>query len=133
LASGAPGATAPLSRVCRHARGAYASWSAMQRVRAVICREPNRCAVEHKARIGDPIGVTADRGAEEAAAVEIAAEIVMAEHDVVATTAPVGRQQCVPRRAERNDARFKAVVTAQDYTFDRVAIRNDPKSVSCDL
>ena len=82
---------------------------AVQRVRAVVGRELKRLAVEPEARIGNAIGVAADRGAEEAASAEIAGEIVMAEHDVVAAAVRIRHQQRLQRGAQRDDARLKAV------------------------
>ena len=96
---------------------------AMNRMRTVIGGEFDHLTVELKMRIGDAIGVAADGRAEESPQADIALEIVMPKHDVVALAMRIGHQQRLQRCAKCDDPRLEAAGCTQHHTLDRAAIR----------
>jgi len=77
-----------------------------------------------KPRAGDAVGVSADGRPEEAARGEITGEIVMAEHDILASPVAVTRLQRLQRRAEGDDPGFETIRAAQHHALDRRAVRH---------
>src|SRR5262249_25589771 len=94
----------------------------MQGVRSVVGGELHLRAIEHKARIGNPVGVAADGRAKKAPFRQIPRQIVIAEHDVVAGTTRVGSYQRLQGRAKGDDAGLESFRAAQHHALDRAAI-----------
>ena len=96
--------------------------AAVQHVRAVVGIEPHLSAIKHEPRAGDAVGIAPDGRAEEPPRGEIACEIVMAKHDILALPGAVGRGQREQRRAMADDSGFETVRPAQRDALDHCAI-----------
>ncbi len=103
----------------------------MQRIRPVIGGELHRLAVEHKARIGNAVGVTSDGRAEKSPLGEIVREFVIAEQDIVANPLRVGDDQRLQACAKGDDAGLETVGAAQHHAFDRAAIGQCAEQILC--
>ena len=100
-------------------------------MRAVVGREPDLLTVEHEARIGDAVGIAADGRTEELPHVEIAGEIVIPEHDVVAALRRVRHDQGLQRGAIGDDAGLKTVHATQHHALNGAAIRQSAERFPC--
>src|SRR3954452_3369086 len=67
--------------------------AAMQGMRAVICVQAHVLTVERIARLSDAVGVASDRRAEIFPELEVAQQVIMAEHDVVNAALRIRHQQ----------------------------------------
>ncbi|VVT19327.1 hypothetical protein SPHINGO391_460096 [Sphingomonas aurantiaca] len=96
--------------------------AAVQRIGLVVERELIGLAVEREAATRDPVGVAADRHAEEVGMIDIGSEVVIAEHDVGDLAVAVGAHQRLQRRAVGQDPCGHAVRVAQRHRLDRGAV-----------
>src|SRR3569833_1909630 len=106
--------------------------AAVQCVRAVIGCELDGLTVEHQATIRDAVGIAADAGAEELPLLDIAGQIVMAEHDVVAEPVAARNDQRLQRGAEADDARLETSFAVQYGTLDGAADWQRTEQVTSD-
>ena len=98
----------------------------MQVVRTVVGGELVFFAVEREVPPGDPIGATADQGAEVGTALEVAVEVVEPEHDVGERAVAVGDVQLGDDRPVVGDLQHQAVGVLQGVQLHGFALKGAP-------
>ena len=87
---------------------------AMQGVGPIVRLDMVARAVQLEPALGDPVGIAADRGAEEAAMLDIAGQVVMAEENVGERARAIRHDEPLERRAEGQNPCFDALGAQRD-------------------
>ena len=95
--------------VCHLAVKDTACKSAVQMVRTGVRTEPDHFAAERKSCVFDTVGVSADEGAEKAAAVFVALQCVVAEHHIARNAVFVGDHHPLHRTGVAEELHAHAV------------------------
>jgi len=100
-----------------------AAEAAVEVVAVVVAGQLDRPPVEGQASVGEPVGVAADRAAEERVAGGVVGERAQAERDLVDPAMEVGHADRGERRAVVADRDFHAAGVGEGVELDRAALQ----------